>query len=333
MPFLFTPGQLARRAELYHQLNALTAAGIGLIQTLEQLQRHPPAASFRAPLRRVIDEINSGLTFTEAVVRSGNWTVTFDTALLEAGERSGRLDQCFKLLADYYEQRARVARQLVSDMAYPVFVLHFAVFILPFAEFFSSGDWRTYLLKTLGVLLPLYAVILLGMFVAQGRHGEVWRGVLELLLRPLPLLGSGRQTLALARLAAALEALLGAGVGMIEAWELAARASGSPAMARAVARWKPGLTAGRTPAELAATTRCIPELFATQYASGELSGKLEETLRRLHRYFQEEGTRKVQAFAQWSPRLFYLLVAAMVAWKVISFHLGYFEKIREAGGF
>jgi hypothetical protein len=105
---IITPGQLTRRAELYHQLSQLTAAGLPILRSLEQIERHPPSSAFRKPLRAAIYEINNGSTLTEALRRAGNWIPSFDIALLEAGERSGRLDACFSVLADYYTDRARM---------------------------------------------------------------------------------------------------------------------------------------------------------------------------------------------------------------------------------
>ncbi len=332
MPFLVTPAQLVRRAELYHQLAALTGAGVGLIQALDQLQRHPPSFGFRAPLRRVVERLNAGSTLAEAIT-AGDWMTDFERALLEAGERSGRLEQCFLLLATYHDDRTRLARRLLSGLGYPVFLAHFALFILPFPQLFLTGDWLAYLSKTLGVLLPLYALVLLGVFAAQGRRGEAWRAFLEQMLRLAPVLGSGRRDLALARLAAALEALISAGVTIVEAWQLASQASGSPALARTVAGWKRPLAAGQTPAELVMASGRFPELFSNQYGTGEKSGKLDDSLRRLNRYYQDEGARKLEAVAQWTPRLFYLVVAGLIAWKIISFWMGYFEQIQKAGGF
>ena len=45
----------------------------------------------------------------------------FDIALVQAGEHSGRLDAVFKLLAAYYNDRAALLRQMISDLAYPAF--------------------------------------------------------------------------------------------------------------------------------------------------------------------------------------------------------------------
>ena len=333
MPFLITPGQFSRRADLYHQLSSLTAAGVGVIQALEQLHRHPPSAAFREPLLRVQRMVQQGSTFTEAVQSAGTWTVAFDLALLDAGERSGRLEQCFNLLGDYYADRARMAREILSGLAYPVFILHFAVFIFPFPELFLTGNVAAYVARTLGILLPIYVGVLLAVFAGQGRHGETWRAFLERILHCVPLVGSGRRDMSLARLAAALEALLSAGVGVIEAWDLAARASGSPALARAVAHWRPRVAGGGSPAEAVQRSAAFPELFANQYATGEASGKLDETLRRMHRYYQDEGTRKLRTVAQWTPRLIYLIIMGVIAWKIIHFWMGYFDQIQKIGGF
>lgn len=333
MPWLITPGQFARRAALYHQLASLTAAGVGVIQAIEQLYRHPPSASYRPCLRRALDQLNSGSGFAEAMAQAEAQVSAFDHALLEAGEQSGRLDQCFRLLGDYYAERARTTREVLSGLAYPMFVMHFAVFIFPFPQLFLTGDLWAYLRQTFGVLLPVYSGVALLIYAGQGRHGEAWRSLVEQVLRFVPLVGSGRRDLALARLAAALEALLSAGVTVIEAWELAVRASGSPALARTVTGWKRQLAAGETPAETVQHSRAFPSLFATQYATGETSGQLDETLGRLHRYYQDEGARKLQAVAQWLPRFFYLVIAALIAWKVFSFWMGYFERLQSIGGF
>src|SRR5256885_1947407 len=144
---------------------------------------------------------------------------------------------------------------------------------------------------------------MLSIFAAQGRRGESGRAFLERFFRAVPLFGSARQNLALARLAAALEALISAGVSIIESWDLAATASGSPALRRAVLAGKPKMLTGQTPAEVVNACPRFPEMFAKLYLSGEVSGKLDESLRHLHSYYQEEGTRKLHAVAQWTPRI------------------------------
>ncbi|HLH57303.1 MAG TPA: type II secretion system F family protein, partial [Verrucomicrobiae bacterium] len=296
------------------------------------LQQHPPAASYAKPIGAILHQLSAGATLTEGLRSLGSWLPEFDIALLQAGEQSGRLDSCFRLLSDYYAGRGRLAHQLIGDLAYPAFLFHFAIFILPFAEFFKTGNWVVYAAKTLGVLIPIYLVTFGIIYAAQSRHGETWRSWMESILHAVPVLGKARRDLALARLSSALEALLSAGVNILEAWELAAAASGSPALRRAVLAWRPLVDAGQTPAEVVRNSFRFPSLFAGQYATGEVSGKLEQTLRGLYGYYEEEGTRKLRNLARWTPRLVYLAVVLMIAYRVVAFYSDYFNQVKDAGG-
>jgi type II secretory pathway component PulF len=332
MPLIVTPGQLSQRADFYHQLGQLTGAGLGLIRALEQLRSNPPAASYRQPIEQVLAELAGGCSLADALRRVEQWLPALDLALLDAGEQSGRLEASFRLLSDYYKARARMARSMISDLAYPAFLFHFAVFIFPFSTFFRTGNVLAYLAQTFGVLLPIYALLALMIYAAQSGHGEAWRAWLESVLHHVPVLGTARQYLALSRLSAALEALLNAGVTVIEAWEMAATASGSPALRRAVHAWRPLVDAGKTPAEVVRDSPQFPPLFANQYATGEISGQLDDTLRRMRLYYEEEGSRKLHAVAQWTPRVVYLFVVLLIAYQVIHFYLGYFDQLRDVMG-
>jgi type II secretory pathway component PulF len=325
---MITPGQLAKRAEFYHQLGQLTGAGIPIITAFQQAQRHPPALAYRRHLAQALADLEAGFTLAETL-RRRNWLPEFDLTLIEAAERSGRLDLCFRSLGEFYAERAQMLRRMLGELAYPAALLHFAVFIFPFAQFFLTGDWKRYLAQTVLVLLPLYAVVGLLVLALQSRHGERWRAFMESVLDVVPVVGTARRNLALARLCAALEGLLNAGISIVEGWEVAAAASGSPRLRRMVAGWRAEVEAGRTPAELVTASGTFPDLFASEYAAGEVSGRLEESLGRLHRYYQEEGTRKLHAAAQWTPRLIYLAIVLMIAHRIVSFYAGYFRQIGE----
>ena len=333
MAFIVTPRQLVHRAELYHQLAQLTNAGDNLLQGLELLQRNPPNRAYRQPLGTLIEKLTQGATFSEALLCTGSWLPSFDIALLHAGETSGRLPNCFTLLADYYNQRAQLTRQVISDSLYPVALFHFAFMIVPVNRLTAlvwQGDVWGFLLQKLWFFLPLWLVVIFVILACQGRHGEVWRSLVEKILRVIPVLGSARRALALARLAAALEALISAGVTIIEAWEIAVLACGSPALNRTVLKWKPRLLDGHTPAQLVSESSEFPEVFCNLYNTGEISGQLDESLLRLHQYYQDEGTRKLRGFAQWTPKIVYFIVMLAIAYTIISFWSNYFGGIADA---
>jgi type II secretory pathway component PulF len=332
MPIILSPRPLVQRSQFYQQLGQLLAAGITVVNALDMLSRNPPSRSYRPYIKRMLAEISQGGTLTDALKQLGTWAPQFDLAMIHAGESSGRLDVIFKMLANHYAERAAMIRQMMTDLAYPVFLFHFAVLIFTFVAWAQNAGTMSLLRQSLGILLPLYAVVFLLIYGAQARHGERWRSFLERVLQPVPILGTARHSTALSRLAAALEALINAGVGIIEAWELAAAASGSPALQRTVMGWKPELAAGRTPSEMVSSSRQFPEVFANLYHSGEVSGQLDETLNRLHDYYQDEGSRKMRFVSQWVPKILYLAILLYAAFKIISFYMGYFSEVNKAMG-
>jgi type II secretory pathway component PulF len=98
---------------------------------------------------------------------------------------------------------------------------------------------------------------------------------------------------------------------------------------RAVFEWRPHVRAGLTPAEAVRASNAFPDLFTNLYSTGEMSGQLDETLRRLYRHYQDEAFRKFQALAQWTPRLIYFAIVLLIAYQVVAFWAGYFSQINE----
>ncbi len=76
----------------------------------------------------------------------------------------------------------------------------------------------------------------------------------------------------------------------------------------------------------------FPELFANLYHTGEVTGSLDDALRKLHQLYQGDAERQFQMVADWMPRLIYLGVVCVVAWRVISFWSGYFQQIGNVMG-
>jgi type IV pilus assembly protein PilC len=332
MAFIITPAQLEIRSELYHQIAAMTSAGLGLLPALEMLERNPPSRSLRKQLQKLIDALQRGNTFAEALLQTSKWLPSFDIALLEAGEKSGRLDACFRLLADYYRDHAKMVRQVMSDLMYPVFVVHFAIILFPTSMMVSAvlgTGGSQFLAAKLSAFVPLYLITFGMIYACQGRHGFFWRSLVEKVFNFIPILRTARKSLALARLSAALEALISAGVLLPEAWQMAAMSSGSPSLQKAIARTKPRLAAGETPGEILAKLKEFPEMFSNLYRTAEVSGKIDTTLLRLRDHYLEEGSRKMRALAQWLPKLIYLIIALSIAQQIVSFYSGYFNQVNE----
>lgn len=319
----FAPASTKARAHFYSQMSTLLNAGLPILQILEQIARNPPHPSLRAPAGHLLGSLRSGRSVAESFASLGRWAPSFDSALIEAGERAGRLDQAFATLARHHQERARNARTVWTDCMYPALVLHFAVFIVPIPALFHHGSLTAYALQTFGTLSVLYGLVWFFIWVFQGEHSHAWRALVERGLLLVPMIGTARADLALARLASSLEALINAGILVTEGWPLAAAASSSPLLQRVVQSWRVDLDSGRTPGEVLQSSAAFPELFASTYQTGELSGRLDEQLRWLAKHYEEEGFRKLRAFSLMAPRIFYGLILGWIAYQIFGLSAGY----------
>lgn len=330
MAFVLSPLHYDRQAEMYHQMAALTAAGVPIIQACEQLQRHPPHPRQRRPWSGLLQELHRGATLNEAARAQGRWLPEFDLALIQAAEISGRLDACFRMLADFYAERARLTRKVLGELAWPLFTLHVAILVFPTGTLVGlalRGETTAFLAQKAAVLLPLYTAVALLLLAGQSRHGDPWRALLERILHPVPVLGQARRQLALARLCAALEALLSAGLPILDAWSIAAKTCGSAVLRTAIRSWTPQFQNGVTPGEALLRTPVFPTVFSNLYHTAELSGQLDQTLRRLYALFSEEASRRFQTFAQWLPRALMLAIMIGIALQILRFWSDYFRNL------
>jgi general secretion pathway protein F len=228
-----------------------------------------------------------------------------------------------------------MASRMITQLMYPVFLFHFAVLLFPMSLFTGlilNGGGAAFLKNKLAILLPVYGALLFFFWIVRADRNAAIRNVIERIALATPMVSGIRRCFSLARLCAALEALINAGVTIIEAWDLAARASGSPRLMRAVAEVRPRVVSGELPSEAIESQGVYPDLFVSSYKTGEVSGQLDEALRRLYRYYQEAATDGLNRFTEWLPRVIYMIVAIAIGYQVISFYSGYFNQINSLMG-
>ena len=314
----------------------MITAGVPLIQALEMSANTSTLQTSRKFILDLVQHLKNGISFSDAMLHIHGWLPDFDTALLSAGEQSGRLDYSFKALGDYYTARVEIIRETISNLAVAALNLHVFLLIFPLGLLIRLA--MGILNKDYAMCIPfifwkiitygsLWGSIIFFVFACQGKRGERWRAFLEYLNQAVPLLRTALKYLVIFRLTTALDALVNSGMSVVQCWPMAAAASGSPHLKKQISGWKKEFESGLTAAELVRQEGYFPEMFANLYHTGEISGHLDDTLKRLRSYYHEEGFRLLRLFARIVSRVIYFLIAGMIAYNIIGFYLGYFHGI------
>lgn len=315
------PSALAHRAELYDQWATLLTSGVPMLRALAVLRRSAFVPRYRRMLGRLRARLEDGESLPDALVPERNLIPPFELALIRTGDRTGRLDVCLKELSEQCRLRAKWMQQGVNASAYPVLLLAFCLVLFPvglITAIVTEGDWMPFLVhkaQVIGVISFGALAVTLLLTVVPLAH---WiRALWERVVSGVPVLGRALHERALARLVLALDAQLNAGIGVVDAWPAAGEASGSIRLRDEVGSWRERLEDGQLVSQALEASRLFPDLFTESYRVGEISGKLEDTLRRLRRHYEESSAHRMEQLAIWTPRLLYFATLLYVAMSVL----------------
>jgi general secretion pathway protein F len=314
------------RSAIYRETASLLRAGFPLTRTLDFLIESPEFRSSRGLLAGVRDRIKEGTDPVRALTEAGGLS-PFETAVLDAGRRAGALDAGFDRAAAHLEEAGRIRDRLLSAALYPavVGILAFGVAglllggLLPsFAKVWTEAGvqlpWITRFFLAAGRGLRWGApvlVLLCGALWIRLRRRPLSPGTRLALDRRsyrLPGIGRARCALTSMRFARTVHLLLESGVQLLEALDLAGRASGSP--------WVESLVAGELDAirhggRVSDSLRRIPPLAAhlpgwveAGEVGGDLSGLLQSAATRASEVWDRLLARGLSLI---EPALFVLL--------------------------
>ena len=102
------------------QLSAMIGAGIPLLRTLKSLAQETSNKRFKNILENISSDINSGVSFSDALAKYPSVFDSLFVDLAEAGEATGKLGLTMDQLADYMRSRAGIRGKIKSALVYPV---------------------------------------------------------------------------------------------------------------------------------------------------------------------------------------------------------------------
>lgn len=118
------------------QLATMVTAGVRLKDALSILARQDVFSSrFRRIVNNLVLSLEMGMSFSEALRNEKVFDPVFIN-LVSAGEEGGVLDKSLEKAADFYESSKKLQDEVKAAMAYPTFVLLFAVGVIFLITFY-----------------------------------------------------------------------------------------------------------------------------------------------------------------------------------------------------
>lgn len=312
------------KQQLYHSLAQLIRVGVTFPAALDKL-----AKTAKGPARRTVKWIRQGLdsgkTVAEACASSG--LSGTEIAVLTAVEHAGSLDRGLEQLSRHFGAVATARGRVMAKLAYPIFVLLLAVVLLNLPTLVREGA-EAYLRATLPVILGTVASVV-AIYIGGKIIGKLAASsaLVDALVRTVPLIGGMQSAFAMARFCLVYELQLGASINVMNALEASGEASRSGLVRRAIRKIVPQVRAGNQAGPLLAESGAFEPHVADGIMVGEETGSLSNELRRLAETESERAFGRLEAMAEWLPRLFYVGVLLYTGWLIVNVFREYLKTI------
>ena len=328
------PGKITPRIleNFTRLLSSLLAAGVPFSRALVIIHREAAEPVAKAKWKEIHDLVIDGMSLSDAMARSPETFPRVYVAMVEAGETGGFLDVVLAQIADFQSREKELKGKVMTALMYPAILLFLAVGVLIFLLVFFIPRFQL-VFQGFNAELPLITRMIVGVSDAVRNYGlfigaalvvafislrswfrsEAGRRAWEGYILRVPTIGPLLAQFAMARFCRMLGTLLGAGVPLINALNVARRSIGNQILVDAVSesidRVKEGKALGKS---LAQNRALFPGAVVEMISVAEESGKLDAELLRIANVTEGDLDRQLKAVVALAEPIMLFVIAALI---------------------
>ena len=319
------------------QLYTMTDAGVPLIRSLNSIIVQTRNKRLKKVLGSVVDDINKGMSFSEALRRHPRAFSPFLISMIEVGEVGGALDGILKDVAAYYETVVERRSKIISALSYPILLLcgcfgvmaFLLLFLVPrlftmFDDIGSQIPMTTQLLVNIGTFARqnIYYILggVAGVIVALRYYSRTASGryAVDSLLLRIPIFGAIIKKIILSRFSNSLSIMTNSGVPLLGSLRITRDIVGNHAVKRVVDDLIEGVSEGESINEVLSRHPLIPDMVVNMVAVGEETGTLSVMLTKVSEYYDREVSSAVSGITKVIEPVLLAFMAVVVGFIAIS---------------
>ena len=327
------------------QLSTMVSSGMTLLRAFYVLEDQVDNAKLKETLSAIREDVEAGLTLSDALERHPKVFSPLYVAMVRAGETGGVLEEALMRTADQLEKDDSLRRQVKAAMMYPAVVLAFAflvligliAFIVPvfvgvFKDFGGELPAITKFTVAMSNMVTgqWYLLIAGGVAIVVGftkwKSSSWGRPQWDAFRLKIPVkIGLTVQKIALARWSRTFSALYSAGVPILQAIEVTGKTAGNAVVEKAMVEVVESVKSGGTIAAPLRNAPVFPPMVAQMIAVGEETGGLDTMLTKVADFYEDEVAAAVKALTSILEPVMIIFVGAIVGFIVIAMYMPMFK--------
>jgi type IV pilus assembly protein PilC len=326
------------------ELATLLKAGMPLVQSLDILRQRLTNALFKSVLDDVYERVRAGASLSDAFAAHPDLFPGVYTASLMAGEKSGSLETVLRRYVSYVKIIGSVKRRTLSALVYPAVLTVLALVVVSiivlrvvpaFSEFYETFDAKLPLVTRMIVGVSTFTrnnivPLILG-FAALVAAAVFWRrrphqrARFDRVILTVPGVGPTVRKFATSQVARTLATLLGGGIPLVNAIEIASRSIGNRYMADAMEAVGQRVREGEGFAAALEARGVFPSVAVKMAEVGESTGALQEMLNSLADFYDEEIETDLGRFVTLIEPALLVIMGLVIASLLLALYMPLFQ--------
>lgn len=325
------------------QFLTLIKAGLPILKSLDILSKRQKNLSFKATLENIQERVKSGELLSDAFEAQGVTSKIYTTTL-QAGERSGNLEEVLGRYIAFQRISVSFRKKLISSLWYPallvcalaVMLTFLMTYVVPqFAELYSSLHAKlpamTVVMLGIGKSIQNYYYIILLVLAGLVIGASMWvrseNGAksLDAIRYKLPLFGEIWMKYQIAMFSRTLSTLLTGGLPLVPSLETASHSINSFKISSNVAQASKRVREGRSLSFSLEETRFFPDLAVEMIEVGESTGALPAMLNSVAEFYEEDVQNSLATAMQLIEPVILIFMGITVAVVLLSLYLPIFS--------
>ncbi|KKU80686.1 hypothetical protein A2875_04665 [Candidatus Gottesmanbacteria bacterium RIFCSPHIGHO2_01_FULL_46_14] len=319
------------------QLATMVTAGLSLPEALTILRAQTTNQAFVRVLLDMEHHIVGGGNLADALSKHSDQFSAIYISLVRAGESSGTLDTVLDRLADSLESQREFHSKVSGALVYPIIILVgmvavvavMMVVVIPklsdlYRDFDIKLPWSTQLLigiSTMAVKLwPIVIIGVVGLSIGFSKWKKTPLGelLMDSLVLKLPLFGDLLKKIILVEFTRTMAMLITSGIHILEALRILKDSLGNVLYRNAIDELSKKVEKGFPLGETFAQYPIFPPIVSQMIKVGEETGKLDDALLKLSKYFQSDSEHLVKGLTTAIEPIIMVVLGLGVGFIVIS---------------
>ncbi len=292
---------------LSRQIATLFDAQVSALRAFRLLAAQSENAELAKILTAVSDDIQSGVSLSNALSRHPAAFSVFYVNMVKAGEESGKLNETFLYLADYLDRSYELASKTKNALIYPAFVVATFAIVMILMLTIVIPRLSSILTET-GQEIPVYTKVVIAVsnfLVEYGifffiliiiggfflfRYAKTTKGsaVLARARLDVPYIGDLYKKLYLSRIADNMNTMLSSGISMVRAIEITSSVVGNDIYTRVLAEAGEAVKSGSSLSDALSKYDEVPPIMVAMIKIGEETGELGNILKTMAQFYKRE---------------------------------------------